>query len=79
MLINLIGIWFFWKLVFLKKSIAFVVLVIIFKYLILGVILWNLTQAPWFQPIGFLIGLSALLFGMVLSVFFKNVLFKIKR
>ncbi len=74
MLTNLIGIWFFWKLVFLKKSIALAILVIIFKYVILGLILWDLSQYQWLQPVGFIIGLSSLLFGIVSSVFYKKFL-----
>ncbi|MBC7421091.1 MAG: hypothetical protein H7328_10220 [Bdellovibrio sp.] len=74
MLINLVGIWFGWKLVFLKKSIALAVLVIIFKYLILGLILWNFTQYQWLQPIGFIVGLSSLMFGVISSVFLKKFL-----
>ena len=76
MLINLIGIWFCWRLVFLKKSIALAVLVIIFKYLILGLILWNFAKYQWFQPVSFIIGLSSLLFGIVSSVILKQFLNK---
>ena len=71
MLVNLIGIWFFWKLVFLKKSIALAVVVIIFKYLILGLILWKFFETDWLNPVGFVAGLSSLLFGVISSVFFK--------
>ncbi|MBC7742757.1 MAG: hypothetical protein H7061_11195 [Bdellovibrionaceae bacterium] len=76
MLINLIGIWFFMKLVFLKKSIALVVGAIIFKYLILGMILWNLAKYQWLQPLGFTIGLSSLLLAVVSSVFYKKFFMK---
>ncbi len=73
MLVNLFGIWLCWKLVFFKKSIALAVLVIIFKYLILGLILWNFTKYQWLQPVGFIIGISSLLLGMISAVFIKKI------
>lgn len=72
MLVNLFGIWFAWKLVFLKKSIALAVVIIVIKYVILGLFLWNFAKYKWLQPVGFIIGLSTLLFGLVSSIFLKK-------
>lgn len=72
MVLNLFGLWFLWKLIFSKKSIALAVLVIIFKYLILGLILWNLNQIQWIRPLGFVVGLSSLMFGVVCGALFKR-------
>ena len=69
---NLLGLWFIWKLVFSKKSIALVVSVIIFKYLILGLILWNLNRTHWVSASGVVLGLSSLLFGILSSLAFKK-------
>lgn len=63
--LNLGGLWLLWKLIFSKKSIALAVLVIIFKYVILGLILWNLNQIQWVRPIGFVLGLGSLMIGVV--------------
>ena len=68
---NVLGLAFFWRLIFLKKSIALAVLTIIFKYLILALILWSLASAKWLNPAAFCVGLTALLFG-VLVVLLKN-------
>lgn len=72
MLLNLLGLWILWKFIFSKKSIALAVLVIIFKYLILGLILWNLNQIQWMRPIGFISGLSSLMFGVVCAALLKK-------
>ncbi len=72
MLINLLGLWILWKFIFSKKSIALVLLVIIFKYLILGLILWNLNRIPWMQPLGFILGLSSLVFGILTMLVLKK-------
>lgn len=72
MLFNLLGLWILWKLIFSKKSIALAVLVIIFKYLILGLILWNLNQIQWIRPLGFVLGLGSLLVGVTFSAIFRK-------
>lgn len=72
MTFNLLGLWLLWRLIFLKKSIALVVLIIIFKYLILGLILLNLNQLLWMRPKGFILGLSSLIFGIIGVVIFKK-------
>ena len=72
MLINLLGLWILWRLIFSKKSIALVLLVIIFKYLILGLILWNLNQIQWMRPLGFILGLSSLVFGILTTLVIKK-------
>ena len=72
MVANLLGLRLIWKMFFSKKSIALVVSVIIFKYLILGLILLNLNQIKWMNPIGFVLGLSSLLFGILSSLVVKN-------
>ncbi len=76
MIVNLFGLWILWKLIFLKKSIALVVLIIIFKYLILGLILWKLSQLAWIRPQGFILGLSSLLFGIVGTTVYKKLTFR---
>ena len=72
MVVNLFGLWFLWKLIFSKKSIALAVLVIIFKYLILGLILWNLNQIQWIRPLGFVLGLGSLMIGVVCAALFRE-------
>lgn len=72
MILNLLGLAFLWKLIFSKKSIALAVLVIIFKYLILGLILWNLSESAWLNPVGFVAGLGCLLIGIVGSLAFQG-------
>ena len=71
MWINVLGLAYFWSLVFRKKSIALAAIAIIFKYLILALILWSLSTSKWLSPAGFCVGLTALLFG-VLVVLLKT-------
>lgn len=65
MLINLAGLAFVWSLIFAKKSIALAVFIIIFKYVILGMILWGLSSAQWLKPAGFLVGITSLVVAVV--------------
>lgn len=68
---NVLGLAWFWRLIFQKKSIALAVFAIIFKYLILALILWSLSSSQWLSPAAFCVGLTALLFG-VLVVLLKS-------
>lgn len=72
MLVNLLGIYLLWHLVFSKKSIALAVFVIIFKYLILGVVLWKLANVSWMKPIGLILGLSTLVFAILSTTLIKS-------
>ena len=65
MLANLLSFYFSWRLVFLKKSVALTVLIIVFKYLILGLVLMSLTKITWLQPQGFVAGLATLVFAIL--------------
>lgn len=72
-LINIAGLTFSWRLIFMKKSIALAVLVIIFKYLLLGMALWSLIELKWLSPVGFCIGIGSLVFGTLAAVIFKAI------
>ncbi len=71
MWINVLGLAYFWSLVFRKKSIALAAIAIIFKYLILALILWSLSSIKWLNLPAFCVGLTSLIFG-VLVVLIKN-------
>lgn len=72
-LANIAGLAFSWRLIFMKKSIALAVLVIIFKYLLLGMVLWSLIELKWLSPAGFCIGLGSLVFAVLAAIVFKSV------
>ena len=72
MLLNLLGIYLLWHLIFSKKSIALAVFVIIFKYLILGVVLWNLSSISWLKPLGLVAGLSTLVLAILSATLMKG-------
>lgn len=72
LIINFLVLSLAWKLIFLKKSIALAVLVIIFKYLILALVLWAISTAPWFEPVGFVLALASFLLAIVCSTIFKK-------
>jgi hypothetical protein len=73
MLANLAGLAFSWNLIFSKKSIALAAFVIIFKYVILGMILWFLASVNWLKPIGFITGLASLVFAVVAATVIKSI------
>ncbi|RYZ88882.1 MAG: hypothetical protein EOP06_10195 [Proteobacteria bacterium] len=65
-----------WKMVFSKKLIALSVLIIVFKYAILGVIIYLLVKQSWLLPFWFAAGITsimmaALIYGLTLG-FFKE-------
>lgn len=62
----------YWHLIFVKKHIAFVLLIIIFKYLILIGLLWSVYTFKWINPIGFCIGLTALIFSLIVALVVKK-------
>ncbi len=67
MFVNVISLSYLWKLIISKKSIALVIVVIIFKYLILGMILWGLTSGVWLKVEGFLVGIVSLIFAILIA------------
>ena len=71
-LLNLAALSFSWKRIFSKKTIALAVFVIIFKYVILGMILWGLSVAGWLNVIGFLVGVASLLFSVFAVMLIKS-------
>ena len=71
-LVNIAGLAFSWRLIFMKKSIALAVLVIIFKYLLLGMALWGLIELKWLSSTGFCIGFGSLVFGILTAAIFKS-------
>lgn len=73
MLLNLAGLAFLWRLIFSKKSIALAAFVIIFKYVILGMILWGLLSVNWLKPVGFIAGLASLVFAIVTATILKSI------
>lgn len=79
MLLNLAGLAFVWRLIFAKKSIALAVFIIIFKYVILGMILWSLSSALWLKPMGFLLGITSLVVAIVFEKLRAGLLTKLKR
>lgn len=65
-----------WKMVFNKKLVALSVLIIVFKYAILGVIIYVVVKQNWLLPIWFAGGIASmmiasLIYGLTLG-FFKE-------
>lgn len=54
LIINLVGLYIFWRIVFFKKSIALGLLIIIFKYPLIAFCLWQMSRQSWVQPVGIL-------------------------
>lgn len=58
-----------WGFIFQKKLIALSIGIIVFKYAILGIIIFTLVKQPWFDTLWFSLGiasliLSALVYGL---------------
>lgn len=65
LLINLFGLYMFWKVVFFKKSIALGLLIIIFKYPLIALVLWQMSQQTWVHPVGVFISMLLFLLSVV--------------
>jgi len=72
-MVNLFLIWALWRLVFQKKLIALVVVIIVLKYAILGLVTYKLIKASWLNPLGFAMGLlSNVLAITIFALFYKR-------
>lgn len=71
--LNIVALVYSWKRIFLKKSIALAVFVIIFKYVILGLTIWGLSTIGWLNIIGFLVGLASLVVSLLVVLLTKPV------
>src|SRR5687768_5172301 len=54
-----------YALIFRKKLIALAVSIIVFKYAILGIIIFTLVKLSWFSPLWFALGVSSLIFSAI--------------
>lgn len=66
-LLNLILLTVGWAMLLRKKFVALAVTVIVIKYAILGIIIYQLMLQPWLSPVFFLVGVSSLLATIVIS------------
>jgi hypothetical protein len=64
---NLLGLYFIWKLIFSKKNVALAALAIIFKYVVLGLVLWKMASIQELNPIGLVLGLGTLVVAVLLA------------
>lgn len=76
LIVNLLGIWVIWRVVFEKKSVALGVVVIILKYPLLGYIVIQMSRQSWFNSIGVLIGFLSFVVSIVLGALLKQSLDK---
>lgn len=68
--LNVVSLATAWSLISRKKLVAVSVSIIVFKYAILGVIIYRLLKMPWLNPVWMSVGLSSLmvttlLFGLL--------------
>jgi hypothetical protein len=52
-----------WGLIFSKKMIALAMGIIVFKYAILGIIIYTLVRLSWFVPLWFAMGVASFTFS----------------
>ncbi len=72
MLVNLFGLYVVWTRIFAKKSVAIAVLGILVKYAVLGYFFWAMSNSSWIHPLGFVLGLSTLLFAILSMTVVKS-------
>jgi len=54
------------NLVFRKKLFALPVFIIVFKYAILGLIIYHFVKQPWMQPYWFVVGVASMMIGSLI-------------
>lgn len=54
-----------WGLIFHKKLIALAVGIIVFKYAILGIIIFTIVKLPWFTPLWFAMGIASFVISAI--------------
>ena len=74
LILNMLGIWLIWRVVFDKKSVALGVVIIILKYPLLGYIVVQMSRQPWFSSIGVLLGFTSFVFSIVLVTLLRKIL-----
>jgi hypothetical protein len=62
--------YFVWSRFLRKKLIALALGIIVFKYAILGLIIYRLLHTDWLNPIWFSVGLSSLMVGSFIFALF---------
>lgn len=72
LVVNMLGIWLIWSVVFKKKSVALGVAIIILKYPILGYIVVQVSRQNWFNSFGLIIGFSSFVFSIVLAALLRK-------
>lgn len=72
LILNMLGIWLIWSVVFEKKSVALGVVIIILKYPLLGYIVVQMSRQTWFSSIGVLIGFSSFVLSIVLAALVRH-------
>lgn len=61
-----------WALIFQKKLIALAVGIIVFKYAILGIIIFTIVKRPWFDPMWFAMGVASFVLSAIYYAVMKS-------
>ena len=72
MLLNMTGLYYFWRVVFLKKSIALGLLIIIFKYPLIAYCIWLMSKQTWINPVGIFVSMLFFLISIVGIVLYEQ-------
>ena len=57
--LNFVLLWMGWSLIFKKKLVAVSISIIVFKYAILGIIVFRIANQPWLDPLWFCLGIAS--------------------
>lgn len=72
LVLNMAGLYIFWQIVFLKKSIALGLLIIIFKYPLIAYCIWQMSKQNWVSPIGIFVSMLLFLVSIVGIVLYEQ-------
>ena len=72
LLLNLAALYFLWRIIFLKKSIALGLLIIIFKYPIIAYCLWKISKQPWLNVYGVLLAMCVFVLGIAIGAVLRH-------
>lgn len=72
MLTNFLLLYWLWRVLLFKKVIALALILIVFKYAILGFLIYKTLTASWNNPLAFSLGLLTLVPAIVSLIFVKK-------
>lgn len=71
--INFFLLYWLWQIILFKKFIALALILIVFKYALLGLFIFKILNETWINPLAFSMGLLTLVPSLASLIFYKKI------